>query len=175
MIARRPRVLLVHNDKRAGAMLAARLARRGFDMMEIERADDAVAAARVGAPDVTLVDASPLELRETDVCAEIKNTPGLDMPVVILAERAAEADIEAAFERGADECLTAPFSVDELSRVLMSAVREWTARSRAVRVNNAAKPTRDFVPARRPTAPLVRWMLLLGCFIAVRRLVRGAR
>jgi DNA-binding response OmpR family regulator len=168
LLATRPRVLVAHEDRDVLAMLGTRLARRGFDVIESDCADDAVAVARLGKADVTVVDGSRPECVGADVCAEIKGTLGLDIPVVMLTQDAHQADIEAAFELGADECVTAPFSVDELSAVLRSAVRERGARSPRPAVG-APAPAQD-----PPKTSFVRGLLGLACFATAYRLARRA-
>jgi DNA-binding response OmpR family regulator len=204
-LARRPRVLVVHHDREVAAILGARLGRCGFDVIESDRRDDALAVARLGKADVTVIardlgrqprlelaqrlahftlrDPAPRKPKRSDLCAELKQTPGLDMPVVMLTESAAEEDIDAAFELGVDECLTTPCSVDELSAILVSLVRERTmrqttvsdrrhaARERTTRAPTASEPAHAARPAKRAQPSLLCGFIVLG-YLAVRRLAR---
>ena len=122
-------ILIVEDHQPTRRFLADNLAADGYDLLEADCAFEARRHMETGFPDLAIVDlALPdgdgLELlrlvREADRVAA-KLDP--DLPLLVLTGRAAELDRLRAFDRGADDYLTKPFSYQELHARMRALLR----------------------------------------------------
>lgn len=117
--SKRRRILVADDDEDILQLLRKRLERRGFDVWTASTGQEALATARSVHPVAAILDWMIPELQGTRVCELIKEDPATaPIRVVLLTARAAERDISAGFDRGADEYLTKPFAMEELDAVL---------------------------------------------------------
>jgi two-component system response regulator RegX3 len=84
----------------------------GFDVSVTASGVTGLEAARVGSPDVVLLDLMLPEMSGLDVCRQIRAFS--DVPIIMLTAKEAEADKVAGLELGADDYMTKPFSMREL-------------------------------------------------------------
>ncbi|MFC4855785.1 response regulator [Actinophytocola glycyrrhizae] len=140
------RLLVVEDDDRVRAALRLALEDEGYEVTESPSAEDALVAVRRHPPDLMLVD---LMLGGMDGFACIREVRrSHDVPIIVLSARADSHDIVAALEAGADDYVSKPFELQEL-----------TARLRALR--RRARPGRrtdslqDVVLEAHPREPLV--------------------
>ncbi|WP_020387394.1 response regulator transcription factor [Kribbella catacumbae] len=113
-------VLVVEDDDRIRAVLRLALEDEGYEVAEAGDAETALALAHAAMPDLMIVD---LMLGATDgyTCIrEIRRSS--DIPIVVVSARSDTHDIVAGLEAGADDYVTKPFQVKEI-----------TARLRALR------------------------------------------
>ena len=141
------RLLVVEDDDHIRTALRWALEDEGYDVAEAVSGEEAIAAVAVAAPDLMVVD---LMLGSTDGFAVIREVRrDHDLPIIVVSARADTHDIVAALEAGADDYVTKPFEVKEI-----------TARLRALRrragSNGAGQSgPHEVVLDRDPTAPLV--------------------
>ena len=141
------RLLVVEDDDHIRTALRWALEDEGYDVAEAGSGEEALQAIAVSAPDLMLVD---LMLGSMDGVAVIRHVRrSLDLPIIVVSARADTSDIETALDAGADDYVTKPF-----------AVKEITARLRALRrrvAPAAAEPDQPeaVVLDRYPAAPLV--------------------
>ena len=140
-------VLIVEDDDRVRAALRLALEDEGYDVGEAADAESALRTLRDGgAPDVMIVD---LMLGEMDGFTCIRRVrTGHDVPIIVVSARDDTHDVVAALEAGADDYVTKPFEIKEI-----------TARMRALRRRATAAGQRtttpDIVLDADPRAPLV--------------------
>jgi DNA-binding response OmpR family regulator len=114
------RLLLLEDDDGIRTSMRMALEDEGYDVLEHARAEDALVSARDEKVAVMLVD---LMLGGMDGLTFIHRVRGFcDAPVVVVSARADTHDIVAALEAGADDYVTKPFQIKEV-----------TARLRALR------------------------------------------
>jgi DNA-binding response OmpR family regulator len=138
------RLLVVEDDDHIRTALRWALEEEGYDVAEAVSGEDACAQVAERPPDLMLLD---LMLGAVDGFAVIREVRRRhDLPVVVVSARADTHDIVAALEAGADDYVTKPFEV-----------REITARLRALRrrVAPAGGTPPETVLDRSGTAPLV--------------------
>ena len=140
------RLLVVEDDDSIRTALRWALEDEGYDVAEAVSGEDAVKAVAVAAPDLMVVD---LMLGSMDGYAVIREVRrGHDLPIIVVSARADTDDIVAALEAGADDYVTKPFEVKEI-----------TARLRALRrragSGTAERPPEAVVLDSDPAAPLV--------------------
>jgi DNA-binding response OmpR family regulator len=113
-------ILIVEDDDRIRAVLRLALENEGYQVAEAVDTPAALEQVRTAVPDLMMVD---LMLGEVDGYTCIREVRRLtDIPIVIVSARSDTHDIVAGLEAGADDYVTKPFQVKEI-----------TARIRALR------------------------------------------
>ncbi len=123
------RVFVVEDDADIAAMVQRQLERTAScKATTFARGDEFLAACEVATPDLVVLD---LNLPDTDglvLCRELRNWEATQtVPILMLTARAAEGDRVAGLDLGADDYLTKPFSLRELSARVAALLRrvEW--------------------------------------------------
>jgi len=113
-------ILIVEDDDRIRAVLRLALEDEGYQVAEAVDTPAALEQVRAAMPDLMMVD---LMLGEVDGYTCIREVRRLsDIPIVIVSARSDTHDVVAGLEAGADDYVTKPFQVKEI-----------TARIRALR------------------------------------------
>ena len=122
-------ILIVEDHQPTRTFLADNLAADGYDLIEADCTSDARRHMETGFPDLAIVDlglpdGDGLELlrlvREAD---RIAGTLDPDLPLLVLTGRADELHRLRAFDRGADDFLSKPFSYYELHARIRALLR----------------------------------------------------
>jgi len=129
---RRARILVVDDDPRLIRLVREVLTAAGYAVVSRAGGEQAVQAAAVEQPDLILLDIVMKDFDGHQVCRRVREFS--DVPIIMLTARIAEPDLLAAFEAGADDYITKPFS----SKELLARVRAVLKRSRA-----AAAPSEE--------------------------------
>src|SRR5436309_15889822 len=97
----------------------------GYCCIEAESADEALAAARLERPDVVLLDVMLIGPSGYQVCRELREEFGEQLPIIFLSgARTAASDRVAGLLLGADDYVTKPIEPEEpLARVQRAIVR----------------------------------------------------
>jgi DNA-binding response OmpR family regulator len=128
------RLLIVEDDDRIRAAMRLGLEDEGYEIVEADRAETALSQLRAWAPDVMIVD---LMLGAVDGFTCIREVRKFsDVPIIVVSARVDTHDIVAGLEAGADDYVTKPFQIKEIS-----------ARLRALR----RRATSSLIDAGRPT------------------------
>ena len=140
-------LLIIEDDDRIRAVLRLALEDEGYEVSEASDAETALAKLRRdGVPDLMIVDLMLGEMDGFTCIREIRRAH--DMPIVVVSARDDTHDVVAALEAGADDYVTKPFEVKEI-----------TARLRALRrragVAAQSGTVRDVLLDADPRAPLV--------------------
>jgi DNA-binding response OmpR family regulator len=138
------RLLIVEDDDHIRTALRWALEEEGYEVDEAVSGEEACAQVAARPPDLMLLDLMLGAVDGLTVIAEVRQR--YDLPIVVVSARADTSDIVTALEAGADDYVTKPFQV-----------REITARLRALRrrVAPAGTPAAEVVLERDDTAPLV--------------------
>jgi two-component system KDP operon response regulator KdpE len=126
------RVLNVDDEPQARRAVKIALVAHGFEVCEASSGEEAIEKLRKESPDVVLLDLNMPGMNGIETCRAIRACS--DVPVIIISVRKAGKERAEAFEAGADQYITKPFNVDEL-----------TARIRAVRRRLHAPHSRSIV------------------------------
>lgn len=114
-----PLVLVADDDELIQRLLGRALERKGYRVHVCGDGKEALAVATKAPPAVAVLDWMMPGLQGPDVCAYLKGAPATSkVRVILLTSRGVDAEIESAFERGADDYMTKPFNVDELVRLV---------------------------------------------------------
>ena len=123
--SRRDRVLIVDDDIQLLRALRINLTARGYTVLTAADGRTALRAAAELRPDVVVLDLGLPDLDGTDVITELRTFT--QVPIIVLSARTDSSDKVHALDRGADDYVTKPFGVEELTARLRAAVRRATA------------------------------------------------
>jgi DNA-binding response OmpR family regulator len=121
------RLLVVEDDDHIRTALRWALEDEGYDVAEAASGEEACQAVALAAPDLMVVDLMLGSMDGYEVIRQVRRTR--DLPIIVVSARADTTDIVAALEAGADDYVTKPFQVKEI-----------TARLRALRRRAGAAP-----------------------------------
>ncbi|MBI1962324.1 MAG: response regulator transcription factor [Candidatus Rokubacteria bacterium] len=108
-----PRILIVDDEPAIVQGLEDNLRFEGYQTVSATNGADGLALALSDAPDLVLLDITMPTMSGWDVCRELRRR-GVDVPVIMLTARGAEADRVLGLELGADDYVPKPFSLREL-------------------------------------------------------------
>jgi CheY-like chemotaxis protein len=129
-------ILVIDDELLFAKALSRILADRGFTVLIAGTAQDGLYLARLGRPDLVLLDLMLPDMLGTDVCRELLGNPQTrGIPIVMVSYRSGNEEEVGALENGADDFLTKPYAVE----VLIARIRKQLQRREARR---AAGPVR---------------------------------
>ena len=144
-----PRLLIVEDDDHIRTSLRWALEDEGYLVEEAVDGEEAVRRVTAGVPDLMIVD---LMLGAVDGFAVVREVRrNHDLPIIVVSARADTHDIVAALEAGADDYVTKPFQVKEITARL----RALRRRSRGARSAEDGDRPREVVLDQRSDAPLL--------------------
>lgn len=115
-------IMLVEDDDLLANGMVRALKRDGFAVNWLRDGRSALDSMVVEAPDVLVLDLGLPDMDGLEVLSWLRNR-GLNTPVLILTARDATADKISGLDKGADDYLTKPFDMDELSARLRALER----------------------------------------------------
>lgn len=107
-------VLIIEDNPGIGDLVRMHVADLGMTPVLCDRGDTGLARFREGGIDLVILDLMLPGLDGLSVCREIRSGTGY-VPVLMLTAKSTELDRVLGLEMGADDYLTKPFSVAELS------------------------------------------------------------
>ncbi len=119
--AHSPLVLIIEDEDPIRRFLRATLENQGYRIKESGTAKDGLLQARTQRPDLILLDLGLPDSDGLQVTRQIRTESTI--PIVVLSARGQEADKVAALDAGADDYLTKPFGVGELTARIRVALR----------------------------------------------------
>lgn len=120
------RVLLVEDDDGIARPLAAALGSAGYDVDRVATGRKALAALSE-AIDAVILDLGLPDVDGVEVCRQIREQRGPDLPILILTARTSETDVVVGLDAGADDYVTKPFRLAELQARLRALLRRTSA------------------------------------------------
>jgi DNA-binding response OmpR family regulator len=124
-MSRVPRVLVVEDEQDIAALIKHALERSGDAQVDVVGSGDtALRAVADHAPDLVILDINLPVLSGTEVCRVMRAKPETaNTPIIMLTARTSEADRVAGLDLGADDYVTKPFSLRELSARVRAVLR----------------------------------------------------
>jgi two-component system, OmpR family, KDP operon response regulator KdpE len=117
-------VLVVEDEAPIRRFLKAALEAQGFKLLEATTGAQAIAMAASHNPDIILLD---LGLPDIDGLAVIKRLREWSQtPIIVISARGKDTEKVEGLDAGADDYLSKPFSVEELSARLRVSIRQLT-------------------------------------------------
>jgi DNA-binding response OmpR family regulator len=120
-----PRILVVEDEQDIAALIKHTLERSGNAEVNLAYSGDtALRAVRELSPDVVILDLNLPVLSGVEVCRLLRARPETaDVGIIILTARTGEADRVSGLDLGADDYITKPFSLGELSARVRAVLR----------------------------------------------------
>lgn len=119
--ARSGRVLVVDDERPIRRFLRAALGAHGYEVFEAATGGEALQSAALEKPDLIILDLGLPDMSGLDVTRQLREW--CTTPVIILSVREREQDKVAALDAGADDYLTKPFGLAELTARIRVAMR----------------------------------------------------
>jgi DNA-binding response OmpR family regulator len=141
------RVLLVEDDARVAAALAAALRRRGHDVIHCPTAAAALAAEPV---DLVLLDLNLPDGDGIDVCRALRRRDE-SVAIIAVTARTEERDRVAGLQTGADDYVVKPYSMAELNARIEAVLRRAARATPPLSDVLIVGPVRIDLAARRVT------------------------
>jgi two-component system response regulator RegX3 len=116
-----PRVLVADDDAGIRDVVAFALQQAGLDVTAVADGSEALKLARAEPFDVLVLDVMMPGTSGTDVCRVLRAES--DVPILLLTARDAEIDRVLGLELGADDYVTKPFSLAELTSRVRAILR----------------------------------------------------
>ncbi len=140
------KLLIVEDDDRVRAALRLALEDEGYDVAESPSAEDALTEVHRRPPDLMLVDLMLGGMDGFGCIREVRRSHSV--PIIVLSARTDSHDIVAALEAGADDYVSKPFEIKEVTARLR-------ALRRRARTGLQTDSLQDVVLEAHPLEPLV--------------------
>jgi len=114
-------VVLIEDEKQIRRFVRTELEQRDMTVFEAPSGKEGLSAAANRKPDIVIVDLGLPDMDGLDVIRRIREWA--DTPLIVLSARSRESEKIAAFEAGADDYLTKPFGVGELTARIHALLR----------------------------------------------------
>ena len=114
-------ILVIEDEQRIRESLATRLSERGHDVETVARAIEGIERAISGAFDVVVLDLGLPDLDGVEALRMIRAVS--QVPVVVATARDDEQDIIDVLDKGADDYVVKPYSVDHLEARIRAVLR----------------------------------------------------
>src|SRR5512146_55330 len=113
--SRKPKVIIVDDDRDTREMLTLALEREGFEVSQAANGLRLISAMHVDRPDVILLDVMMSWIDGYELCRAIKkNETFHDIPVIFVSARKSVEDERAGIEAGAVDYFPKPLDMDRL-------------------------------------------------------------
>lgn len=130
MAERRPKVIIVDDDRDTREMLTLALDLEGYDVTQAANGIRLISSLHVDRPDVILLDVMMSWIDGFELCRSVKkNEEFRDIPVIFISARKTAEDLQKGIDAGAADYFTKPVDIEKL----MTRIAELASRSRAAR------------------------------------------
>ncbi|MCC7233759.1 MAG: response regulator transcription factor [Bryobacterales bacterium] len=119
------RILVVDDEPQIRRVLRTTLSAQGYEVFDVKTGEDALLAIRDQRFDLVLLDVNMPGMGGLAACREIR--AGSDAAIIMLTVRNSEQDKVTALDAGADDYITKPFGMPELSARIRAALRRLPA------------------------------------------------
>jgi DNA-binding response OmpR family regulator len=110
-----PLVLAADDDPDILELVAFRLERSGYTVLQAHDGEEALRLALERKPDLAVLDVMMPKLDGFELTRRLRAEEATSrMPIILLTARAQDADVQQGFEAGADDYIRKPFSPQEL-------------------------------------------------------------
>jgi len=112
---RRPKVLIVDDDRETREMLTLALELEGYDVEQAANGLRLISSLRVDRPDLILLDVMMSWIDGFELCRSVKKNDELrEIPVIFVSARKTGEDVQKGLVAGAADYFTKPVDIDRL-------------------------------------------------------------
>jgi DNA-binding response OmpR family regulator len=108
------KILIAEDDEMMLKTMEFKLKREGFDVITCANGEEAITKIITDNPDVIITDIMMPFVTGIDIIRKVKTELKLNIPIIVLSAVGLEKTVLEAFEVGADDFITKPFSPNEL-------------------------------------------------------------
>jgi len=123
----RPTILVIDDEPQILQALQTILGEKRFKVVTADCGKDGLTLAATSAPEVIILDLGLPDMDGVEVCARLRQWT--QTPIIVLSVRDNDRDKVRALDKGADDYLTKPFSIDELLARVRVALRHRSSQS----------------------------------------------
>ncbi len=120
------KVLICEDDEMVLKMVEFKLQKEGYTVHLASDGKEALAKVQSVKPDIIITDIMMPYLTGLEIVHQVRKEMGLETPIIIVSSIGLEKTVLEAFQLGADDFITKPFSPNELSvrvkKLLMKSV-----------------------------------------------------
>lgn len=116
-----PKILVIDDEPQIIRALRTILQARRFQVLTAHNGETGLALAAAQHPDIIILDLGLPDMDGVEVCRRLREWT--QTPIIVLSVRDSERDKVLALNQGADDYLTKPFGIDELTARLQVALR----------------------------------------------------
>lgn len=122
---RKPKVIIVDDDRDAREMLVLALTREGFEVAQAANGLKLISTLHVDRPDLILLDVNMSWVDGFELCRAVRKSEDFhNLPVVFISARAAASDVKKGLDAGANDYFTKPVEIP----TLVARIRELIGR-----------------------------------------------
>jgi DNA-binding response OmpR family regulator len=111
----RPVILAADDDDDILELIAFRLERSGYTVLQARNGEEALRLALDRRPDLAVLDVMMPKIDGFELTRRLRAEAATSrIPIILLTAKAQDADVEQGFEAGADDYIRKPFSPQEL-------------------------------------------------------------
>ncbi|WP_421729203.1 phosphate regulon transcriptional regulator PhoB [Brevundimonas sp.] len=119
-----PYILVMEDEDALGALLQYNLEKEGYDVIVASDGEEGLLQIDERLPDLVLLDWMLPKVSGIEVCRRIRGRPeSRNLPIIMLTARGEESDRIRGLDTGADDYLTKPFSMTELTARIRAVLR----------------------------------------------------
>ena len=124
--------MIVEDDERISASLKIALEEEGYSVSELSNGEDALDSFRSSPVDVVLMDVMLPGMDGLECCRQIRKIS--NVPIIMVTARTDTHDVVAGLEAGADDYVTKPFVLKELTARIRASLRRSQLKDDTTRV-----------------------------------------
>lgn len=109
------KILLAEDDNLIRKTIEIRLEKDGHDIISCAEGTTALENLKTNPPDIVITDIMLPSASGLEIVSAVKEVAGKPIKVIVLSAMGQENIVEEAFKLGADDYMTKPFSLTELS------------------------------------------------------------
>ncbi len=141
METRKKRILVVEDERDIAEIVQYNIQKQGYDAEVAYDGEKGLALALSGTFDLILLDVMLPKMNGFEICRRVRTR--LDTPIIMLTAREEENDKIMGLELGADDYMTKPFSLKELTSRIKANIRRYSGES--VVVNNETEKPQSII------------------------------
>jgi two-component system, OmpR family, KDP operon response regulator KdpE len=120
-MAERPRILVVDDEPQITRTLRTSLSMHGYEVQVANDGEGGFEAFKSCKPDLVITDLSMPKMTGIELCEHIRNRS--QVPIIVLSVRGEDKNKVEALDKGADDYVTKPFSINELLARIRASLR----------------------------------------------------
>ncbi len=109
------KILIAEDEPLMLRALELKLKKEGYEVIVCNNGKEAIAQITLSTPDLIITDIMMPFSSGLEIVGMVKNGINRNIPVIVLSAMGQEKTVEEAFEMGADDYVTKPFSLTELT------------------------------------------------------------